>query len=285
MSVFIILKLWFRKSTKLFSLHVEHLEHPIFDYIIRPTNNVAASTLYAVFFVACLFAFCFTVKMKNGWKSCVSICSDIFVPIKWFTSSWLAFFWSKKYIPHVYIGKFRFTEYYIYGNRKVLRSYFFLHKCCRFFFGFYSRFFCIQKESWNQVILYQLIYICTSFIAQVNNNSSENAVLFLLQSVLQCFQIARDNRVSTEYIMYVYVVAIAMLLLLSCTFLCFETTFYRNKQFFFCWFYIQATTATNEIGLGIPNFQMRWSVYFVFTLWMNGFDMHGNIMRFIECQH
>lgn len=49
----------------------------------------------------------------------------------------------------------------------------------------------------------------------------------------------------------------AIAMRVSCTFSCFETTFYRNEQFFFCWFYIQRP---NEIGLGIPNFQMRWSV-------------------------
>lgn len=157
MSVFIILKLWFHKPHKSFFFTCWTSWASIFDYIIRPTNNVAAHPhphcmpcfLSSDFFL--LFVLLWKWKMV-GKVVCRYVL--IYSYIKWFTSSWLAFFWSIKSIPNVYIGKFRFTAYYIYGNRKVLRCYFFFVVAgFRISFTFFSHFvyfcfcfFCIQKS-------------------------------------------------------------------------------------------------------------------------------------------
>lgn len=242
--------------------HVEHHFHP-FDYIITSCKQC----------ISCLFvSFSDQEKMVREKCKYVDTCIE-FMMHK--STSWLAFVWNlyKSTYSKMFIGKFRLTEYYIYGNRRVVVC------CCCFCFlhafSFHSQFspflffafsflktISFYKESghFNDRSFYHLICICTSFSAHINSSSSIFiAIRFTMfvdcmrwQSVyLQCkhceplrewnepkkcrapFFLLRDNFLSTSNFFFA------------------DSTFELLRA--------------NEIGLGIQTFKCTESIYNFFV--------------------
>lgn len=132
--------------------------------------------MYRKHIVYCVFVgvFLFAVKMKNGRKSCVSIYVLIYIRISNDAEVLGLLSFEVKSIPNVYIGKFRFTEYYIYGNRKVLRGLFCINVVAgfRISFTFFPHF------------VYFYLFVCFFFLSSEKSREirsfSINSSIFAL---------------------------------------------------------------------------------------------------------